>query len=177
MASTQELRARVRGRVWQAFAQAGVSTTPLPAERLETLVDEITDGVLLEVDDALEPSAASAQPPEGLAGEEAVLWQGRPFLSLTERYTVTSERLRVERGFLGRDREDIELVRVQDIDHTQTLGERLVRLGDVSVRSHDASHPEITLRNVKDPAGLHELIRRAVLDARKRANFGFREEM
>jgi hypothetical protein len=184
MASTQEIRARVRGRVWQAFAQAGVSAAPLSAERLEALVDEITDGVLLEVDDALEPPAPADQPAanaapaaEGAIGDEEVLWEGRPFLSLTERYTVTTERLRVERGLLGRDREDLELVRIQDIDHTQTLGERMVRLGDVHVRGHDASHPEITLRNVKDPEGVHELIRRAVLDARKRSNFAFREEM
>ena len=53
----------------------------------------------------------------------------------------------------------------------------MLRLGDVTLRSNDRSHPVVTLRNVKDPEGVHELIRRAVLDARKRSNFAFREEM
>ena len=177
MVSTQELRARVRGRVWQSFAQAGISAAMLPGERLEALVDEIADGVLLEVDAALEPAEApAALEAEGDDGE-TVLWEGRPFLSLNERYTITNERLRVVRGLLGRDRDDLELVRVQDIDHAQNLGERMLRLGDVPLRSNDRSHPVVTLRNVKDPGEVHEILRRAVLDARKRANFAFREEM
>ena len=98
-------------------------------------------------------------------------------MSLVERYIVTTERLRIVRGLLGRDREDIELVRIQDIDHTQTLGERMINLGDLAVRSADPSHPHAILRNIRDPEDVHEILRRAMLDARKRANFAFREEM
>lgn len=178
MVSTGELRARVRGRIWQAFAQAGVTAPALPKEGLEALVDELTDAILIEVDAALEGTRASA-PAEASTDddEERTLWEGRPFLSLVEHYTVTTERLRIVRGLFGRDREDIELVRVQDIDHTQTLGERLISLGDVTVRSADPSHPQAMLRNVRDPEEVHEVLRRAVLEARRRSNFAFREQM
>ena len=74
-------------------------------------------------------------------------------------------------------REDIELVRVQDVDHTQSLGERMTNIGDVIIRSHDPSNPEVILRNVTDPQGVHEILRRAVLEARRRYGMSYREEM
>ena len=50
-------------------------------------------------------------------------------------------------------------------------------LGDVTVRSADPSHPQAVLRNVQDPEEVHEVLRRAVMEARKRSNFAFREQM
>ena len=78
---------------------------------------------------------------------------------------------------LAKDREDIELVRVQDIDQSQSISERLLNIGDIHLRSHDRSHPETVLRNVKGPQEVHEILRRAVLDARKRHKLTYREEM
>lgn len=94
-----------------------------------------------------------------------------------ESYLLTSERLRITRGIVGKDREDIELVRIEDIDHKQNLGERVLNLGDVIVRSHDPSTPEVVLRNVTNPMEVHEAIRRAMLDARKRHRYSIQEEM
>jgi hypothetical protein len=109
--------------------------------------------------------------------EEEILWQGRPFLSLVTEYIITNERVRVFEGLVGKDREDIELIRIQDMDQTQTVKERLLNLGDIHLRSHDPSDPEIVLRNVKDPQTVHEILRRAVLDSRKKYGLYYREEM
>jgi hypothetical protein len=68
-------------------------------------------------------------------------------------------------------------VRVQDLDYKQTLSERLLNLGDVTIRSQDPSKPFVILRNVKEPGKVYEILRRAVLAARKRHNFAFRDEM
>ena len=46
-----------------------------------------------------------------------------------------------------------------------------------TLRSVDASRPEVILRNVADPEGVHEIIRRAWLDARKRHGVQFRDQM
>jgi hypothetical protein len=144
-------------------------------------VGTIADGVLLSFDELLteldvprQQLAASGQAPPA---EEQTLWEGRPLLSLTEYYIVTNERVRIVSGLLGKQYEDIELIRLQDVDFSQRFGERMMNIGDIALRSADASHPEITLRNVRDPAQVHETIRRAMLDARKRYRVGFRDEI
>jgi len=192
MVPSGELRARVRGRVWQAFAECG-ATSPadggdltLTKDKVEALVDAIADGVLAEIDSADAAARAMSAEAASVAGTDAsqqasepeeTLWQGRPFLSVVEDYMITSERIRVVRGLLGKEREDIELLRVQDVDHSQRVLQRLLGLGDITVRSADLSNPTVTLRNVRSPMKVHEILRRAMLEARKRGSFSFREEM
>jgi hypothetical protein len=78
---------------------------------------------------------------------------------------------------LGKERRDIELVRIQDIDQRQTLRERLFSIGDIMIKSHDISSPIITLNDVRDPEGVPEILRRAVISARKEHGLSFQEEM
>ena len=89
-------------------------------------------------------------PPTALESEE-LLWSGRPYLSIGTRYELTTQRVRLIRGLLGRNYHEIELVRVRDTSVTQHLGERALNVGDVTITSADPSHPEFTLHNVKDP--------------------------
>ncbi|MCB0002982.1 MAG: PH domain-containing protein [Anaerolineales bacterium] len=178
--TVEQSRERVKSSIWQSIAKSGVQIDAVPADQLDTLVNAITDGVLVAVDDMLEDSGLagrtdSVQSP--LADEEIVLWEGRPFLSLVVRYRITNQRIRIESGFLGKDRDDIELVRVQDIDHNQGIGERALGIGDVVISSADPSKPHAVLRNVRDPENVHEILRRAMLDARKRYRYSVQEEM
>lgn len=176
----KESRTRIKARVWQALAQSDLELKDLPKEDLEPLVEMVTDAALLEIDQELGQSVAAESAKEnGDADddEEEVLWEGRPFLSISTRYIVTDERIRVIEGLLGKDREDIELVRVQDLDQSQSVSERLLNVGDIHIRSHDRSHPQVTLRNVKDPQQVHEIVRRAILNARKKHGLIYREEM
>ena len=175
----KEARTRIKARVWQALAQSDLELKDLPKEDLEPLVEMVTDAALLEIDEEIGQSVSAESAKEKVAdeGEEEVLWEGRPFLSISTRYVVTDERIRIIEGLLGRDREDIELVRVQDLDQSQSVSERLLNVGDIQVRSHDRSHPQVTLRNVKDPQQVHEILRRAILNARKKHGLIYREEM
>jgi len=63
------------------------------------------------------------------------------------------------------------------MDYSQTVSERILNLGDISIRSHDPSNPLIVLRNIPDPEAVYEILRRAVLSARKKHGFMYREEM
>lgn len=183
MPSVEEVRSKVSARIWQSMAQSGVEGSSIPEEQLQALVNSITDGVLVAVNEVLADvnsvGLAESVPTTELADdeEEVVLWEGRPFLSLVETYMLTSERLRITRGLVTKDRQDIELVRLQDIDHKQNLSERVLNVGDIIVHSHDPSAPEVTLRNITNPMEVHEMIRRAMLDARKRHRHTFQEEM
>ncbi len=105
------------------------------------------------------------------------MWEGRPYLSMSVRYQITSERVRIVEGILSKERRDIELVRIQDIDHKQNITERTLNMGDVYIRSHDVTDPEIMLNNVTVPAEVHEILRRAVLKAWGKHNMSYREEM
>lgn len=178
--SIEQQRALVTGRIWQAVAKSGVDLSTLPQLEQEKLVAAITDGLLLTVDELLgeaaqrdKPAAAAAEISEG----EQVVWEGRPFLSLFDHYIVTTERIRIHIGAFSKEYEDIELVRLQDIDHSQTVGERMLNIGDITLNSADSTEPVAVLRNVHNPADVREIIRRVWLDARKRYGFQFREQM
>lgn len=175
----KESRTRIKARVWQTLAQSDLELKDLPKEDLEPLVEMVTDAALLEIDEEMGQSVAAESAKEEVAADddEEVLWEGRPFLSISTRYIVTDERIRIIEGLLGKDREDIELVRIQDLDQSQSISERLLNVGDIHVRSHDRSHPQVTLRNVKDPQQVHEIVRRAILNARKKHGLIYREEM
>lgn len=176
-------REKIRSRIWKAIAQAEIDLSALPAGEVESLVNLVTEAAMLEIDADMDnqmeadQAAADRYYPPGESDEERTLWKGRPLLSISEHYLITTERVRIVRGLLGKDREDIELIRIQDIDHSQTLRERALNVGDITIRSHDRSHPEIVLNNVHDVQNVHEILRRAVLNARKEHNITFQEEM
>lgn len=185
--SAQEIQARVKARIWQSIAQNNAIFGTVSQEDITKFADALTDGILQEVDDVITvdtgtPSAATplavpanAESQDGYV--EELLWEGRPFLSISTHYTITTERVRIVKGLLSKDREDIELVRIQDIDQTQGLGERLINVGDITIQSHDPSHPSVVLDNIANVQEVHEILRKAVLAARKRYNFHYREQM
>ncbi len=171
----EQNRARVIAAIWQAIAQSGVDLSAMPREEQDHLVATIADNLLSTVNQMLDEVAPQVS--ADVSGEERILWEGRPFLSITERYVVTTERVRIYRGLIGRNIDDIELVRLQDIDFTQNAGERILGIGDIHLHGADPSTPEVMLRNVHQPEEVRELIRRAWLDARKRYGVSFREQM
>jgi hypothetical protein len=181
--SVSDSRERIRARIWKAVAQSEIDLSALSGEDVESLVDMVSEAAMLEIDEDMEhqveadKAAADRFYPAGDGDEELTLWKGRPLLSISEHYLITNERVRIVRGLLGKDREDIELIRIQDIDHSQTLRERALNVGDITIHSHDRSHPTVLLNNVRDVQEVHEILRRAVIAARKQHNITFQEEM
>ncbi len=186
--SVDQTKAAIEKRIWQAIASSGVNLSAIATADLEKLVDQITGAVLLEFDDLL--GTASAIPevqgaPENAAkaaimdvpAGEQILWEGRPFLSLVERYAITDERVRILTGLVGREHEDIELARVKDVDWKQGVGERMFGIGDVILNTADVTRPRAVLRNVRHPEQVHEILRRAVIEVRKKYHIIFEQEM
>ena len=181
--STSETRNSIETKVWKAIAQSEIDVSDMEKTEIDSLIALITDTVLLEVDESLDQSEAAdedaAQKYYPLAQDETetVLWQGRPFLSVSEHYLITNQRVRIVKGLLGKQRKDIELIRIQDLDQTQSLRERTLNLGDITIHSHDRSDPILILNNVRDPEKVHEILRQAVLRIRKQNKMTFQEEM
>jgi hypothetical protein len=159
-------------------AQSGADLSSVPRDQQEQLVSEIADVIMVTFDSILDEEVQS-QPALEIEDEddERLLWEGRPFLSMVETYAITSERLKLVKGFLSRDVENYELIRIQDIDFKQGMRERVLGIGDITIRGHDASDPIIELRNVAKPEEVHEILRQAWLEARKRHGLQFREFM
>ena len=176
--SIDKSRAQVIGSIWQGIAQSGVDLSSIPQDQQEKLVGKIADGVMVTMDailgEALPPTTVEEEV-DGL--DERVLWQGRPFLSLVENYTITTERLKITTGLVSRHVENFELIRIQDLDFKQGMGERMMGIGDVTIRGQDPSNPAIVLRNVPKPEEVYETLRRAWLESRKRHGLQFREYM
>ena len=176
--SIDKSRAQVIASIWQAIAQSGVDLSSIPQDQQESMVSKIADGVMVTMDSILGedmPMTVAEDEVDELG--EQVLWKGRPFLSLVENYTLTSERLKISTGLASRHVENFELIRIQDIDFKQGMGERMLGIGDVNVRGQDPSNPEIVLRNVSKPEEVYETMRKAWLEARKRHGLQFREFM
>ncbi|MEO8083344.1 MAG: PH domain-containing protein [Ardenticatenales bacterium] len=174
-----DVQARLKARVWQAIAQSGVDLSSLGSDASDRLVAAVTEAVEREFDALLANAAPSANDDTADLdlSQERILWEGRPFLSLATRYVITSQRLRVSHGILGRTRSDIELVRIQDLDQSQSIGERLLHLGDIRIQSHDPDDALVVLENIADPDHVMEILRGAVLEARDRFRLSYREEM
>jgi hypothetical protein len=179
--SIEHTRAEVIGSIWQAIAQSGVDLSAMPQDQQQKMVNQIADAVMVAIDKILDEDQSEALPIQAVEASddttEELLWEGRPFLSLVERYTITSERLKLITGLFSRNIENFELIRIQDIDFKQGINERILGIGDITIRGHDPSDPTIVLRNVKKPEEVYEIIRKAWLEARKRYGLQFREFM
>ena len=82
-------------------------------------------------------------------------------LSFT-RYSLSEDRLFCEKGLLSLKADEVLLYRVQDLELTISLGQRIFGVGTVCVHSSDKSIPHLDLKNVKRPREVKELIHRNV---------------
>ena len=55
--------------------------------------------------------------------------------------------------------------------------ERFLNVGDILIKSSDPTLPEVTLNNVRFVTEVHEILRKAMLDARKKYRYSVQEEM
>jgi len=74
-------------------------------------------------------------------------------------YRVTNQRVIVEEGIFSKKVDEIDLRYVDDSTFTQSLGDRILGIGSVTLMSTDTSSPRYLLRSIKDPRGVRELIR------------------
>ncbi len=77
----------------------------------------------------------------------------------TERYELTTERIRVRMGFLSKTTQELELYRVRDYKIVEPFWLRLVGVGHVILASSDRSTPQTTLRAVPGVTALKDQIR------------------
>ena len=78
------------------------------------------------------------------------------------KYSLSEDRLFINKGLLTVTSEEILLYRVRDLSVRQTLGQRIFAVGTVLVHSSDKSSPILEIENVKQPFDVKELIHKNV---------------
>lgn len=174
-----QVRDTVQRHFYRSLEESQTDLTALPPGQLQGLVRAMSDAmfaVLEELDEgpptsvAVEPSEPSQDP-----AEERLVWTGRPLMTLRVRYELTTQRLRIYRGLIGRDLEEIDLIRVRDTKVKQHAGERALGVGDITIISTDQTKPEVILNNVANPLEVRELLRKTYLAEQERRGLRYRD--
>jgi uncharacterized membrane protein YdbT with pleckstrin-like domain len=84
---------------------------------------------------------------------------------LATRYTITNQRLRIQRGILSRNVQQTRIERVQNVSTRQSLVERLLRVGTVDFDTAGSDDSDFTFVGVGDPARVVQAVDRAQREA------------
>ncbi len=116
----------------------------------------------------------------GFKGNQYIWKDRKRFLGMPlsfTRYAMSDDRLFLSVGFLNVKDEEVLLYRVLDISTSRTLGQRLFGVGTITVVSSEKAVPTITLKNVKNPLRVKELLHQQVEDMKIRRRVRVNELM
>ena len=88
--------------------------------------------------------------------------------SLSTRYEITTQRVRIERGILSKAKESAELFRIDHFDLLKPLGMRLLGQCLVQLRSTDTNFPTVVIFGIPDLERLADTLRECSLRERAR---------
>ena len=91
-----------------------------------------------------------------------ILWHDRKRhlglpLSFTK-YSMSSDRLFVETGFLNLTQNEVRLYRILDLQLKRSLGQRIFGVGSIYVSSSDKNLGTFEIRNIKNSANVKEML-------------------
>lgn len=77
-------------------------------------------------------------------------------------YTITNRRLHIKRGIVSRDIQETRLERVQNVNYSQSILQRLLQIGDVDFDTAAGDDYNFTFNGVAQPSDVVERVDRAV---------------
>lgn len=86
----------------------------------------------------------------------------RYLLVKTSAYTLTSQRLRFERGVFSKTLDEVELYRVKDTQLHQTFMDRMLGIGTIEILSSDETNPRLYIPKIPQAATVREQLRQGV---------------
>ena len=171
-----EVRDIVNRTFYRSLEESETDINALPPGQLQALVRAFSDSMVAVLQSLDDESATGSLKSSSQERVEELLGSGRPLMSVTRRYELTTQRIRIIEGFVSKRLEEIDLVRIRDTKVKQNAGERLTNVGDITIFSSDRSAPEVVLDNVNNPIEVREMIRKAYLAEQERRGLKFREE-
>ena len=88
--------------------------------------------------------------------------------SLSTRYEITSQRVRIEKGLLSKEKESVELFRIDHFDVFKPFGMRLVKQCLLHLKSSDPGFPSVVIYGIAELEALADTLRECSLRERAR---------
>ena len=92
------------------------------------------------------------------------LFFGLPFTFT--KYTIKEDMITIDAGLFKTIENDCYMYKVQDVQHTATLIEKLFRLGTVVCHTGDTTHPQLVLEHIRNSKAIKEFILKQSEEAR-----------
>lgn len=92
------------------------------------------------------------------------LFLGLPFTFT--KYTIKEDMITITEGLFKTDENDCYMYKVQDVEHTATLMEKMFKLGTVICYTGDTTHSKLILKHIKNSRAIKDFILRESEEAR-----------
>ena len=90
------------------------------------------------------------------------------FKSISTRYQITTQRIRIERGVFSKTQDNVELFRIDDYDLHNPVGMRLLGHNLLHLRSSDPDQQEVIIYGIPNLEQLADTLRECSLKERTR---------
>jgi uncharacterized membrane protein YdbT with pleckstrin-like domain len=87
-------------------------------------------------------------------------------------YTITNQRLRIQRGIISRDVQQTQIERVQNVNTSQGMIQRVLQVGTVDFDTAGTGDADFAFIGVNDPEKVVEAVDRAHAEGRQAAGTG-----
>lgn len=82
------------------------------------------------------------------------------------KYIIKEDMITMDEGLLKTVENDCYMYKVQDVEHSASLGEKLFGLGTVTCFTGDITHPQLVLRHIKHSREIKDYILKQSEEAR-----------
>lgn len=89
------------------------------------------------------------------------------FIARSTYYRITNYRIDYGRGLLAKDIDTLELWHVEDLHFHQSLTDRILNVGDITVLSHDDTLPKLDIHGIPNPRELYEELKQRVIAVKR----------
>lgn len=84
------------------------------------------------------------------------------------RYTITTRLIEREKGLFLKRVDSLDLGRVKDVELTQNILQRLMKVGTLEIFSTDKTDPDMRIECIPNPKPVYDKLRDAVIDLAQR---------
>ena len=92
------------------------------------------------------------------------LFLGLPFTFT--KYVIKEDMITVDTGVLTKVENDCYMYKVQDVEHTASIWERMVGLGTIVCYTGDTTHPKLLIEHIRNSKAIKEFILKESEEAR-----------
>ena len=82
------------------------------------------------------------------------------------KYTIKEDMITIDTGLLKSVENDCYMYKVQDVQHTATLFEKMFKLGTIICHTGDTTHPQLVLEHIRNSKVIKEFILQQSEEAR-----------